>query len=171
MGKEVITLAILVSLLLVMNTLFILVYNLANQGNSIKSNLGLVINNDPVKNLFSKDVLAKTISQKTSTKEASVSGKKTKQPVPAPNIVTVKGDNGFEMIVNYDKMTVLIDGKEIPIIVDKDVMPVEQENYDYDKDGNIDLIRKEVDGNWYVYINKATNQSPVYREGVKLQNA
>jgi len=56
---------------------------------------------------------------------------------------------------------------EIPqgIIVDELVMPVPFEYSDYDNDGNLDLIRKERDGKIYVYLNKNTNDKPVYREG------
>ncbi len=59
---------------------------------------------------------------------------------------------------------------ELPVIVDEDVMPVPYAYYDYDNDGKTDLVRKEVDGNYYVYKNKGTNENKIFREGTKISN-
>jgi hypothetical protein len=56
------------------------------------------------------------------------------------------------------------------VIVDEDVMPVPYAYYDYDRDGNIDLVRKEVDGDYYVYKNKGTTEDKIFKEGTKLNN-
>jgi hypothetical protein len=57
---------------------------------------------------------------------------------------------------------------ELPVIIDEDVMPVPYAYYDYNKDGKTDLVRKEVDGNYYVYKNKGTNENQIFREGTKI---
>lgn len=51
-------------------------------------------------------------------------------------------------------------------IIDPDKEPIPYLYTDYNKDGVLDVIRKEADNKIYVYINKATNQAPVYEPGV-----
>ncbi|MEK6954608.1 MAG: CARDB domain-containing protein [Candidatus Micrarchaeota archaeon] len=63
-----------------------------------------------------------------------------------------------------------IDVPKMPPIVDEIVMPAPQANYDYNKDGKIDLVRKEADGNYYVFLNKGTDEKKVFREGAKINN-
>ncbi|MBI2044646.1 hypothetical protein HYT23_01160 [Candidatus Pacearchaeota archaeon] len=80
--------------------------------------------------------------------------------------------NTFDVSVNVEKpipeYTPLY--PELPVIVDEDVMPVPYAYYDYDKDGKIDWIRKEHDGNYYVYKNKGTNENQIYREGTEISS-
>jgi hypothetical protein len=56
------------------------------------------------------------------------------------------------------------DGRSL--IVDEIRAPVPHKFIDYDGDGLLDLVRKEADGKLYVYINKGSNENPVYREGI-----
>jgi len=52
------------------------------------------------------------------------------------------------------------------IIIDEIKMPRPHKFIDYNKDGILDLVRKEVDGKIYLYINKGSNKAPVYMPGV-----
>jgi hypothetical protein len=51
-----------------------------------------------------------------------------------------------------------------PAYIDEDTPPAEQFLEDWNKDGIMDLVRKEADGKFYVFINYGTNASPVYNE-------
>ena len=111
------TLAVLVSLLLVINTGFMFIIGLNNEGSVGERVINSVTGNANQLAIFDRGVLETPILQKkTATKLSTPS-----ETIPAPkeNIEIVKGTNGFEMIVNYDKMTITVDGKEMPIIVDK----------------------------------------------------
>ena len=63
-----------------------------------------------------------------------------------------------------DQDAPIIVGFESEPIVDEDVMPVPYAYYDYNGDGKTDLIRKEIDGNYYVYKN-----SPYYGKSMSLR--
>lgn len=49
-------------------------------------------------------------------------------------------------------------------IIDEVVQPAEQFFTDWNKDGAEDLVRKELDGKYYVFPNYGTNENPVYNE-------
>jgi len=48
----------------------------------------------------------------------------------------------------------------------QDIMPRPYLKQDYNHDGVLDLIRKEVDNKNYVYINTNTNENPIYEPGI-----
>lgn len=63
----------------------------------------------------------------------------------------------------------MIDGILQSIIIDKIVYPTPQEYVDYNDDGLLDLVRIEVDGIAYVYLNSGTNENPIYTKAIKYE--
>jgi hypothetical protein len=127
MGKDVITLTILVCLLLVINTTFIIIIqssraeNTINSGASVQGKVigGLIqgiIGQDPT-SIFSRDVLKKsTFTKKTSSTNAASASSTAKSkpnstPAPAPNVVSLKRVDNIHV-----KATV--NGKETLLVVD-----------------------------------------------------
>jgi hypothetical protein len=49
-------------------------------------------------------------------------------------------------------------------IVDNTVQPVDQFFVDWNNDGKNDLVRRELDGKYYVFPNKGTDDAPIYDE-------
>jgi len=81
-------------------------------------------------------------------------------------IATVSvGANSSALVYNSTKNRIYSEN-EGSLIVDDIRMPIPHKFIDYDGDGLLDLVRKEADGKVYVYINKGSNENPVYREGI-----
>lgn len=55
------------------------------------------------------------------------------------------------------------------IIIDEIIYPVPYAYTDYNNDGLVDLIREERDGKTYVYINTASDDSPIYKGGISFK--
>lgn len=57
---------------------------------------------------------------------------------------------------------------QIEPIVDEIIYPAEYAYYDYNNDGALDFVKQEIDGNYYVFINKGTDEKKIFREGTKI---
>lgn len=139
MNKETWTLALLISILLVVNSSFIVIlqfakYDTTPQAATLGGNIvkGILSQSDQLE-VFSEPVLKSAPSnliKKIDTSISTTTSRKPKQVTPTQptqsansNIRIVEGANGFKMTVDYDKDIVIIDGREIPIIIDGNVNP------------------------------------------------
>jgi len=63
--------------------------------------------------------------------------------------------------------------KDSETTVDEDMdmvyLPEERNITDYDGDGVLDWVKVEADGLRYVYINKGTNNNPIFEEGILIE--
>ena len=57
------------------------------------------------------------------------------------------------------------DDEEMDIVY----LPQEKNIIDYDGDGLLDWVKVEADGLRYVYINKGTNENPIFEEGMLIE--
>ena len=81
-------------------------------------------------------------------------------------VLTPDSEGAVPQLVNYRDCPCA--NRDSPV-VDEIRMPAPQKYMDYDGDGALDLVRKEVNGKVYVYINKGTNEDRVYREGIPYE--
>jgi hypothetical protein len=143
MSKDLWILAILVSMLLVVNSGFILVIQLgersSNQPNYIAQSVGNVLAGyDPLQ-VFDKPFIESTLIKKSTTsgsKSASIS----KKPKPTPTPIATRSalrdvfdDSGRVKLytINYDTDTITFpDGKTTKIIIDGNINPSQNDYYD-----------------------------------------
>lgn len=130
MKKDTLTLAVLVSLLLVVNALFMVMIQFSKSQHSVgdvTTHQGQIISNivdgirkqEPLQ-IFSKDVL-------TTYKPAQEPSEEEIIPEPASlRTETLTTPKGEKIILNYDKQTVTYKGREIPAIVDNFGSEVEE---------------------------------------------
>jgi hypothetical protein len=119
MNKNTWLLVLLVSILLVIDSAFILIVQLGKADDiSLNERFIQSATGNTQLDLFSRKVIDKTIPTKKDTTSTSVSRTKPKPTASSPNVVEVTGTNGFKMLVNYDKKTITVDGREIPWIID-----------------------------------------------------
>ncbi len=102
-------LVILAVVVILLSTSLVAVIQFGKSERDIGTSVGNAISGIKYFELFSDDVLTKYAPRETSGE------------------AIVRGSNGFEMAVNYDKQTFTVDGREMPFIVDEIV----------DGDGNI----------------------------------
>lgn len=120
MRKSTLTLAILVGVLLVINSAFILIVQLSKTDSDLSNLEGNVIVGEILNkgklNLFEESV-ERSIS--ISRDKEVISDENPLEKSVESRIETIEGDNGFLAFVDYDKGTFTINGREIPIIVDE----------------------------------------------------
>lgn len=113
MNKEVWLLAVLVGIAVFLNSAFIVIIQTSDSENAVSNSIGqTIIGTDYISPLFSEKTL------NTYTSKVKPAPEPVSQPAVSENIKVVKGENGFEMIINYDKKTITIDGRETSIIID-----------------------------------------------------
>lgn len=61
--------------------------------------------------------------------------------------------------------------EQVQPIIDDVILPVPYAYYDYNDDGNLDLVRQEGDGKYYVYYNKGTSENKLYEEGTFIDES
>lgn len=150
--RQILFLTMLVTASVAINLSMILLIQIENAESPASAIIKTFTGNTPVE-MFTQQVI-----QQTTT---------VRQPVPDEG-TTIIPEPIPEPVPETKPIDELI--KKLPVIVDEDVMPVPYAYYDYDKDGNIDLVRKEADGNYYVYKNKGTTEDKIFREGTKIEN-
>ncbi len=140
MNKNVLALAVLVSILLVINTTFIVIIQSSKSDSNkivyVGETIGNVLSGYDQLEMFNKPVIESSLAKKTTTRSTSTIIKKPK-PEPTPTalrspIRTVLDDNGRVIYtVNYDTDTITFpDGKTTPIIIDGNVNPSQNDYYD-----------------------------------------
>ena len=90
----------------------------------------------------------------------------------APKYVTsddadISADNGIKYYDAEDDLNIeddISDTGTDNVIVDGIVHPADQFFEDWNDDGVNDLVRKDIDGKFYVFINYGTDDAPVYNE-------
>ncbi|MEK6945584.1 MAG: CARDB domain-containing protein [Nanoarchaeota archaeon] len=149
MNKNVLALAVLVSILLVINTTFVVIIQSSKSDSNriayVGETIGNVLSGYDQLEIFNKPVIESSLSKKTTASKSTTirsTSTITKKPKPVNDnppaamqrsaIRVVKDDNGREIYtVNYDTDTITFpDGKTTSIIIDGNVNPSQNDYYD-----------------------------------------
>ncbi len=123
MEKDIWLLAVLISVLLVLNSTFIFMIQYSKaEDTTLSQRIVKTLTGNNQLQLFEREVIDSYIVPETEEPETTIGEEEVGTATTTfPNIKVIEGTNGFKMTVDYDKKIFYVDGREIPFIVDKPI--------------------------------------------------